>query len=87
MKKKMTKLLNKVTSGQEMNYSEWCSINSYKGWLKHCDSFRLSQKYIEPLQQYADDYYIKHIKPDKGEKKGKVTNYEGLGNCHRVKAA
>lgn len=83
MKQKMVKLMNKVQSGQEMNYSEWCSINSYKGWLKHCDSFRLTQKYIVPLQQYADDYYIKHIK---SKKKGKVIKHEGLGNCHRVKA-
>lgn len=87
MKQKMMKLIAKVQKGQEMNYSEWCSINSYKGWLKHCDSFRLTQKYIAPLQQYADDYYTKHIKPDKGKKKGKVIEHERLGNGHRVKAA
>jgi len=40
-----------------MNYSEWCSINSYKGWLKHCDSYRLTEKYIVPIQPYADEYY------------------------------
>lgn len=22
-----------------MNYSEWCAINSYKGWLKYCDRY------------------------------------------------
>lgn len=38
MKRKMTNIRKKVENGQEMNYSEWCSINSYKGWLKHCDS-------------------------------------------------
>lgn len=52
---------------QEMNYSEWCAINSYKGWLKYCDSSRLSEKYIEPIQPYADRYYKDHIK--KGGKK------------------
>lgn len=45
-----------------MNYSEWCAINSYKGWLKYCDSSRLSEKYIEPIQPYADRYYKDHIK-------------------------
>lgn len=70
MEKKMTKLLNKVQSGQQMNYSEWCSINSYKGWLIHCDSYRLSQKYIAPVQKYADAYYEFNIKNKKG---GKVT--------------
>jgi hypothetical protein len=62
MKVKMVRIRKKVESGQEMNHSEWCSINSYKGWLMHCDSYRLSMKYIDPIQKYADDYYIKNIK-------------------------
>ena len=62
MKKKMTKLYKKVSSGNMMNYSEWCSINSYNGWLIHCNSFRLRQKYIEPLIPYADLYYEVNIK-------------------------
>lgn len=66
-KAKMVRIRKKVESGKEMNYSEWCSINSYKGWLKHCDSYRLSEKYIEPIQPYADRYYKDHIK--KGGKK------------------
>ena len=50
----MTAIRKKIESGQEMNYSEWCAINSYKGWLKYCDSSRLSEKYIEPIQPYAE---------------------------------
>lgn len=61
-KRRMRKIRKKVESGQEMNYSDWCSINSYRGWLKHCDSYRLSQKYIAPIQEYADQYYLSHIK-------------------------
>lgn len=70
MTKKLTALRVKVESGNMMNYSEWCSINSYKGWLVSCDSFRLYQKYIEPLLPYADDYYKYNIKPKskKGQK-------------------
>ena len=46
MKRKMNRLHKKVIdNNQLMNYSEWCAINSYKGWLIHCDSFRLSKKY------------------------------------------
>ena len=55
---------NKVEAGNMMNYSEWCSINSYKGWLKYADTFRLYQKYVVPLLPYADDYYIRNIKPN-----------------------
>lgn len=70
MTKKLTALRVKVESGNMMNYSEWCSLNSYKGWLISCDSFRLYQKYIEPLLPYADDYYKYNIKPKskKGQK-------------------
>ena len=67
MKKKMVAIRKKVEQGNMMNYSEWCSINSYKGWLIHCNSFNLHKKYIEPLLPYAQNYYETNIK-----KKGKV---------------
>lgn len=66
-KRKMKFIRKKVNAGGQMNYSEWCSVNSYKGWLVHCNSFRLSQKYIEPIQSVADDYYLQNVKA-----KGKV---------------
>lgn len=68
-KRKMTALNKKRLEGKELNYSEWCSINSYKGWLMHCDSYRLSEKYIKPIQSYADDYYLQNI-----YKKGGILN-------------
>ena len=69
MKRKLTAIRAKVESGNMMNYSEWCCINSYRGWLKHCNSFRLSQKYVVPLLPYADDYYIQNIKSKKKGRK------------------
>lgn len=69
MKRKLTAIRAKVESGNMMNYSEWCCINSYRGWLKHCNSFRLSQKYVVPLFPYADDYYIQNIKSKKKGRK------------------
>jgi RNA-directed DNA polymerase len=57
LKKKMRNILAKVESGQQMSYSDWCSINSYKGWLMWCDGYNLTQKYIAPLKSYADDFY------------------------------
>lgn len=65
-KKKMVQIKEKVENGQLMNYSEWCSVNSYKGWLKHCDSYRLQEKYVVPIQEAADRYYIEVIKSKKG---------------------
>lgn len=62
MKKKMTAIRKKVQSGNLMNYSEWCSVNSYKGWLIYCNSAKLQKKYIEPLIPHAVRYYENIIK-------------------------
>ena len=62
MKRSMTTIKGKVERGNMMNYSEWCSINSYRGWLKHADTKRLCQKYITPLLPYSAAYYERNIK-------------------------
>lgn len=61
-KVKMNAINRKRLQGKDLNYSEWCSINSYKGWLKHCDSYRLQMKYLQPLESYAEKYYLENIK-------------------------
>lgn len=61
-KVKMVAINKKRLNEKSLTYSEWCSINSYKGWLKHCDSYRLQIKYLKPLEQYADNYYNQNIK-------------------------
>lgn len=61
-KARMVSINKKRLNGEPLSYSEWCSINSYKGWLKHCDSYRLTEKYLKPLEQYANNYYIQNIK-------------------------
>ena len=68
MKQKMTAIKKKIENGGVISYSEQCCINSYKGWLKHCDSFRLQQKYITPLEKGENmiDYGVQRstVKPD-----------------------
>jgi len=61
-KRKINSIKKKCFNGKEMTFSEWCSINSYKGWLMWCDSYRLSEKYITPIQSFADDYYENKVK-------------------------
>lgn len=61
-KVKMNKIKKKIRNGKQMNYSEWCSIHSYQGWLIHCDSYRLNQKYIKPLEFHANQYYLQYVK-------------------------
>lgn len=46
MKKKLVPLQKK----EILTNSENSQINSYKGWLKYCDSYRLRQKYFVPLK-------------------------------------
>lgn len=44
--KRMKKSISKMKGKTILTYSEFCSLNSYLGWLKHCDGFKLYQKYI-----------------------------------------
>jgi hypothetical protein len=62
-KSKMLAIRKKVMTGNEMNFSEWCAIYSYKGWLIHCDSYRLCEKYIAPIEDAAHKYYLERVKP------------------------
>lgn len=61
-KRSLMKLLRKIKKGLQMSFKEWCSANSYKGWLFWCDSFRLSEKYLKPLEPYLAIYYQTKIK-------------------------
>ena len=61
-KRKSRILLKKCKRGYLMNYSEWCSVNSYKGWIMHCNGYNLRKKYINPLSPYMQKYYKEVIK-------------------------
>ena len=70
-KAKMTRIHNKIKAGKEMNFNEWGSINSYRGWLQHCDCYRLEQKYIAPLEEAAQKYYLERVKKCEKPRQGK----------------
>ena len=63
-KRKMRGYRKKMETDMKLSYSEWCSFNSYNGWLLNCDSFRMYKKYVEPLIPYMKDYYEKEVKPN-----------------------
>lgn len=58
----MRDIMKKLENGGQLTYSEWCSINSYKGWLKWCNGHNLYEKWIEPLEPYCKEYYLTNIK-------------------------
>ena len=68
-KKIMLMIKDKQDKKIPINYSEWCSINSYNGWLKWCNSYRLTEKYIRPLEILSDRYYNEEIKGKSRKKK------------------
>lgn len=61
-KRRMLSISSKRENNVSPTYSEWCSFNSYVGWLQHCDRFRLYQKYVEPNVEYMHNYYLKEVK-------------------------
>ena len=61
-KRRMLSISSKRENNVSPTYSEWCSFNNYVGWLQHCDSFRLYQKYVEPNVEYMHNYYLKEVK-------------------------
>lgn len=78
-KKKMREIKEKQDSGNLINYRDWCSANSYIGWLTWCDSWRLFEKYVEPIIPALADYYLNVIK--KGSSgKNKILPFERYKN-------
>ena len=61
-KRKMCKIRKKTEAKQPLTYHDFCAVNSYKGWLKWCNSHRLAQKYIAPIQAAINEYYYTQIK-------------------------
>jgi hypothetical protein len=56
LKTKMIKIKKTCESGLDLTLNEYCSINSYRGWIKWCNHHKLEQKYIKPLQPYIDKF-------------------------------
>ncbi|NCU30395.1 reverse transcriptase [Candidatus Saccharibacteria bacterium] len=62
LKRKMVSIRKKLDRGGNINFNEYCSFNSYKGWLKYCDTHRLYLKYMAPLEDPMHNYYLNHVK-------------------------
>ena len=58
-KRKMLNIRRKTSVGKGINNTNFSSVFSYYGWLKSCNSFRLSRKYLEPLKPAIQEYYTK----------------------------
>jgi hypothetical protein len=53
-KRRMIKKMKKIGKHKIISCKDNASIQSYKGWLKHCNSYNLYGKHIKPLEvRYA----------------------------------
>ena len=57
LKYKVREINKYLKTNERMNYNQWCSLNSYNGWLLYCNSYRLQQKYIIPLKEEMEKFY------------------------------
>lgn len=71
-KKKASKLKEKQDKWIMRTFKEWCSINSYIWRICHCDSYRLYEKYIDPIIPSLNRYYFYEIS---NENKNKTKKY------------
>lgn len=76
LKSKMNYYKFKMNRNKELTYSEWCSINSYKGLIKMANCYNLKEKYINPIEDYADEYYFNYIKKKHKLNKNRKYNIE-----------
>ena len=63
-KRKMSSIRKKTAARKPINYHDFCAYNSYIGWLKWCDSFRLIQKHADPLANVIQTYYENKIRKE-----------------------
>lgn len=62
MKKRLLQIARKQKRRMLISMTEWCSANSYDGWLKMCNAFRLREKYIATIVWSLKMYYLTNIK-------------------------
>lgn len=74
-KAKMKVILQKQEAGLLISYSEWCSANSYCGWLDMCDGYRLKEKYLVPIAPALIRYYEEVVVAEKSNKVTKINKY------------
>ncbi len=54
--KKFKRKMRNIAKKDKINEHDYCSINSYLGWLDWCNTYNLKQKYIKPLLPKIKEY-------------------------------
>lgn len=80
----MRRILQKQEAGLLISYSEFCSANSYCGWLDMCNGYRLKEKYIVPVAPSLMRYYEEVIADGKKNKVAKINKYRKKVRKERI---
>lgn len=62
LSRKSRGLKKKLKRGDKMTYTDWCSMNSYKGWLKHGNCHNLAKKCMYALNKDLNKFYREEVK-------------------------
>lgn len=65
--RRMRDIQTRMNNGEKLNESDYGAINSYKGWLNHCNGHNLYEKWIKPLEPYHKQYYEEVIKGESSQ--------------------
>ena len=63
--KELKKRMKIIRKRENITYSDYCSFNSYKGWLKWCNGYNLYKRHMKPLESKINKYYKEEIKNEK----------------------
>lgn len=58
--KNLKRKMRKIQKRNKLNKTDVNSVMSYKGWIKHCNSYNLETKYIKPLLRRCEDEVKKY---------------------------
>ena len=61
MTKSLLRIRAKIEDGEALTYHDYCSVNSYLGWMKPCDCHRLKHKYVDPIMPEINQYYYTYL--------------------------
>lgn len=54
--KQFKRKMRRISKKEKINYHDFCTIQSYKGWLKWTNCYNLEQKYINPLENKINKF-------------------------------
>ena len=61
MTRALLRIRAKIEDGEALTYHDYCSVNSYLGWMKPCDCHRLKHKYVDPIMPEINQYYYTYL--------------------------